>query len=291
MKTCLSIAGSDSSGGAGIQADIKTFAANGVYGMTAITALTAQNTLGVQAIHSVPASFVATQINSVFADIPADALKLGMLANRDIIVAVAGALKTHDASNVVLDPVMVSTSGAALLEPDAVNALINELLPNVDIITPNVAELLVLCDALSVQTPDQKMPMSSATLHKLSQQLYQALPKKADGSRIALLSKGGHLAYTGSDAQQAVDLLITPITKPLNSPLLNNSNEHWLSSPRVTTENTHGTGCTLSAAICANLAKGHATLAACEEAKHYLHRSLASGLELGQGNGPLNHQV
>lgn len=274
MNTCLSIAGSDSSGGAGIQADLKTFAAHGVYGMSAITALTAQNTQGVHAIETISPKFVAQQIDAVLNDIPADAIKLGMLVNRDIIRAVAQQLKAHNSHNVVLDPVMIATSGDALLDPAAVDSLVHDLFPYVDLITPNTAELIALCKALGINTPQQDIDQD--TLKQLSIQLHAALPSKHDGTKIALLSKGGHLA---AHEQKASDYLIDA------------DGEHWFTSTRINTNNTHGTGCTLSAAISANLAQDHTLSQACANAKEYLQRALNSHLDLGHGNGPLNHLI
>ena len=273
MKTCLSIAGSDSSGGAGIQADLKTFAANGVYGMTAITALTAQNTQGVHGVSPVSPDFVTQQINAVFDDIRPDAIKIGMLANAEIVEQVAQQLHFYKAQNVVLDPVMIATSGDPLLDATAVRKLIDELIPNSLIITPNVAELFTLCSAQQIATPSSHN-INHAQLAVLTQRLFNSLPKNKSGERVAILSKGGHV-----DDLVAKDYLLTQ------------DGESWLSSPRINTNNTHGTGCTLSSAICARLAQGDDLKTACTKAKQYLSRALSRGLNLGLGNGPLDHLV
>jgi len=273
MKTCLSIAGSDSSGGAGIQADLKTFAANGVYGMTAITALTAQNTLGVHAVSALTPDFVTQQIQAVFDDIRPDAVKIGMLANHEIVEHVAQQLHQYQATNVVLDPVMIATSGDPLLNTNAVRKLIDELVPNALIITPNVAELLALCHAQGINTPDSQH-INHAQLAELTQRLFDTLPHRHDDTKVAILSKGGHV-----DNSDAKDYLLTQ------------NGHHWLTSNRIDTNNTHGTGCTLSSAICARLAQGDSLEIACGNAKKYLNNALKQGLNLGSGNGPLNHLV
>ena len=192
MQTCLTIAGSDSSGGAGIQADLKTFAAHQVYGMSAITALTAQNTLGVNAVSIVDPTFVAQQIQAVFDDIPPDSIKIGMLANSAIVSAVAQQLGAYAASNVVLDPVMIATSGDPLLDKQAVRSLLDELVPKVDIITPNIAELIALCQAKGIKV-DSQQSMSYETVETLSLALFESLPRKANGEKVSILSKGGHI--------------------------------------------------------------------------------------------------
>lgn len=271
MKTCLTIAGSDSSGGAGIQADLKTFAAHKVYGMSAITALTAQNTRSVHAVSLVEPFFVSQQIQAVFDDIRPDAIKLGMLANRSIVETVATQLANFEAQNVVLDPVMIATSGDPLLDKQAVRTLINALIPRVDIVTPNVAELVALCRAQNIDVNAHKT-VNAESLERLSIALFESLPAKASGEKISILSKGGHL-----ESEQANDLLITEKSKV------------WLKSERINTHNTHGTGCTLAAAICAQLALDEPLYLACEKAKAYLSNALAQNLNLGQGNGPLNH--
>lgn len=271
MKTCLTIAGSDSSGGAGIQADLKTFAAHGVYGMSAITALTAQNTMGVHAIENIDVDFVRAQIKAVFDDIQPDAIKIGMLANTDIIQSVAQSLSEYRASNVVLDPVMIATSGDPLLNENAIRHLIDDLVPLVDIITPNTAELIALCNAQKISI-NTDADLNTQTLKSLTRALFNYLPTKRDGSKVSVLSKGGHL-----NSNNASDYLVTQET------------DYWFSINRVDTNNTHGTGCTLSASICAHLALGESQRDACNNAKNYLTACLNKGLNLGSGNGPLRH--
>lgn len=272
LPTCLTIAGSDSSGGAGIQADLKTFAAHGVYGMSAITAVTAQNTLGVQNIDVLSAKSVSQQIESVLDDIPADAIKIGMLSNTEIIKEVAKALIKYQSSNVVIDPVMISTSGSQLVDTDAIHTLIEELIPCADLITPNISELMTLCEILEIKTSVKEIDLSD--FEQLSYRVFDALPKKHNGERIAFLGKGGHLELSN----KSNDLLID-----------SNRNAFWFAADRVETQNSHGTGCTLSAAICANLANGEQLARSCSNAKEYVYRVLKYDLDLGRGNGPLNH--
>jgi len=273
MKPCLTIAGSDSSGGAGIQADLKTFAACKVFGMSAITALTAQNTLGVHGVSAVSPDFVALQISSVLDDIFPDAIKIGMLANSEIINSVARTLNQHKAHNIVLDPVMIATSGDPLLNKESVRSLIDCLIPLVDIITPNVAELIALCQAQGIDVKQDQL-ITTSDLKDLTLKLQQSLPNKTNGSHVAVLSKGGHLAD-----EDAVDYFY------------NGNNEYWLRHTRIDTANTHGTGCTLSSAIAAELAKGQTLHNACINAKQYLTGALQKQLNLGRGNGPLDHLV
>ena len=272
MKTCLTIAGSDSSGGAGIQADLKTFAALNVYGMSAITALTAQNTLGVHGVSSVDPNFVTLQIRSVFDDIYPDAIKIGMLANTGIINSVTETLQSYNATNIVLDPVMIATSGDPLLDNESVRNLIDRLIPLASIITPNISELLALCVAQGLNIDHSTI--TSTDLKTLTNSLFRSLPVKEDGSRVAILSKGGHL-----ENDDAIDYLY------------DGQNEQWLRHKRIETHNTHGTGCTLSSAICAQLAKGNPINEACVNAKNYLTNALAKKLDLGSGNGPLDHTL
>lgn len=256
MKTVLSIAGSDSIGGAGIQADLKTMCACGVYGMTVITALTAQNTLGVQGIHTPDAAFVRAQMDSVFGDIVPDAVKIGMLANADIIHAVAEGLEFYKPKNIVLDPVMISTSNHRLLEATAESALIAQLLPLADIITPNLPEAAHLAG----------MPAITDRAHML-----EAAKKIAERTGAAILVKGGHLNDCADDL------------------LLADGGEHWFHTERIPTDNTHGTGCTLSSAIASHLALGFAMPEAVQRAKNYITGALKHDPHLGHGNGPLNH--
>ena len=255
----LTIAGSDSSGGAGIQADLKTFAALGVYGASAITALTAQNTQGVTAIHDVPPEFVTAQIDAVFSDLAVGAVKIGMLATAGVITAVAAALDRWKVTNVVLDPVMVATSGDQLLDPDAVDALKRELIPRARVVTPNMPEAAALL-GIGIATDEREMEVQADGILAL-------------GAK-AVLIKGGH----GVDAQ-SVDLLF-------DGPMVTR-----LTAKRIATRNTHGTGCTLSAAIAAGLAKGQELAVAARIAKVYVTDAIAAAdrLAVGHGHGPLHH--
>lgn len=255
MHTALTIAGSDSSGGAGIQADLKTMTAHGVYGMSAVTALTAQNTMGVTDILAVPPAFLAAQLDAVFADIPPDAVKIGMVADAALIHVIAEKLDEYDAKNVVVDPVMVATSGARLISEDAVEGLVSELLPRAALITPNIPEAEVLADmAITDRTA---MTAAAARIH--------------ERTHAAVLMKGGH------SVDDANDLLV------------DDTGARWFEGRRIATSNTHGTGCTLSSAIASNLARGIDTDTAVAQAKAYLSGALAAGLDLGHGSGPLAH--
>lgn len=255
MKTALSIAGSDSSGGAGIQADIKTMTANGVYAMSAITALTAQNTTGVQGILEVSPAFLAQQIDSVFTDIRPDAVKIGMVASPGLIAVISEKLRQYQAVNIVVDPVMVATSGARLISGDAVNALKGHLLPLATVLTPNIPEAEALC-GMKVRSPED---MLAAARHI------------SETYRCAVLCKGGHQLNDANDL------------------LYRNGEYRWFHGKRIHNPNTHGTGCTLSSAIASNLAKGYDLDAAVEKAKAYLSGALAAMLDLGAGSGPLHH--
>ena len=255
----VTIAGSDSSGGAGIQADLKTFGALGVYGASVITALTAQNTQGVTAIHDVPADFITAQMDAVFSDLDVDAVKIGMLSQAAVIEAVAAGLKKYNAKNIVLDPVMVATSGDRLLADDAVAALRRDLIPMALVVTPNLHEAAALTGAAPARNEEE---MAS-----------QAREILALGPRFVLI-KGGH----GAGAE-SVDLL------------LGAGETVRLSAQRIATNNTHGTGCTLSSAIAAGLAKSLDLEAATRSAKTYVTAAIAAADELhvGHGHGPLNH--
>jgi len=255
MYKALTIAGSDSSGGAGIQADIKTMAAHGVYAMSVITALTAQNTTGVYGIMPVEADFVARQLDCVFQDIVPDAIKIGMVADAGVIEVIADRLVTYEAKNIVLDPVMVATSGSRLSTDSAVNALVERLFPIAAVITPNIPEAEYLC-GVKIRTA---VDMEKAAI---------MLAEKTGG---AVIVKGGHLT------ESADDLLYC------------DGSMSWLRSPRVENPNNHGTGCTLSSAIACGLAKGMDIQAAFTEAKKYITGALGAGLNLGKGSGPLNH--
>lgn len=255
MKTILTIAGSDSSGGAGIQADLKTFQALGLYGMSAITAITAQNTLGVQASQVVDSDLLEAQIRSVLDDIRPDAVKIGMLGNEASIKVIADLIQEYQLENIVLDPVMVSTSGSRLLEGDSYDRLTQDLFPLVSLITPNLyeAESLLKRD---IQT--------ETDMEEAGNQAYQAFS-------VPVLIKGGHLKGA------AKDLLVT------------DGGSHWFEEARIDNPNTHGTGCTLSSAIASNLALGYSLLEAVEKGKAYVTGAIKAGLDLGQGRGPLNH--
>lgn len=250
----MTIAGSDSSGGAGIQADLKTFLANGVYGMSAITALTAQNTCGVRSVLNSTAQFLGDQLDAIFEDIVPDAVKIGMVSSATLIEVIAAKLTRYGAKNIVVDPVMIATSGARLIDEDAVQSLEEKLFPLATIITPNVPELEVII----------REKISSPREMELGAQ------KIFDRYKIAVLAKGGH---GQSDAN---DYLFDGAGK-------------WFHARRIDTSNTHGTGCTLSSAIAANLAKGRNLTCAVGRAKSYLTGALSTGLNLGNGSGPLDH--
>ena len=255
----LSIAGSDSGGGAGIQADLKTFAALGCYGMTAITALTAQNTLGVRAIHGVPPAMLRAQIDAVLEDIGAHAVKIGMLHSPDIVLTVAEAIDRHALEKVVLDPVMVATSGAVLIDNPAIAVLVRELFGRASVVTPNLDEAALLVG----RTLDSEAAMEMAARELLAM------------GAAAVLLKGGHLA-----GDVVSDLLLTK-----------SGEVHWMRAPRIDTANTHGTGCTLSSAIAAQLALGSSLLHAVQAARAYVRAALQAGAKVrtGAGSGPLNH--
>ena len=258
-RAVLTIAGSDPSGGAGIQADLKTFAALGCFGMTAITALTAQNTCGVRAIHPVPPDMLGAQIDAVLEDIGADAVKVGMLHSPEIVRTVAQAIDRHHLSRVVFDPVMVATSGAKLIDDPAIAVLVAELFPRATLITPNLDEAALLVGRPLVCAQD----MAQAAAELL-----------ANGARAVLL-KGGHLA-----GDVVMDLLLPAEGEPL-----------WMQAPRIATANTHGTGCTLSSAIAAHLALGAPLIDAVQQARAFVRQALQAGasVKTGQGEGPLNH--
>ena len=255
MKTALTIAGSDSSGGAGIQADIKTMTANGVYAMSAVTALTAQNTTGVYGILESTPEFLANQLDCIFTDIFPDAVKTGMVSSTGLIEVIADKLKQYKAKNIVVDPVMVATSGSRLISQEAVDALKELLLPLATVLTPNIPEAEVL-SGLTISGP--------ADMEKAAQAIGEAYG-------CAVLCKGGH------DLNDANDLLWRDGTCK------------WFHGRRIDNPNTHGTGCTLSSAIASNLAKGYDLDTAVERAKAYLSGALAAMLDLGAGQGPMDH--
>ncbi|NMA42264.1 MAG: bifunctional hydroxymethylpyrimidine kinase/phosphomethylpyrimidine kinase [Oligosphaeraceae bacterium] len=257
LRHALSIAGSDSGGGAGIQADLKTMAAHKVFGMSAIVAVTAQNTQTVSAVHDLPAEMVRKQIDAVFSDIRVDAVKIGMLSSVELIQTVAACLRRWQPPFVVLDPVMVSKSGCALLREEAVSTLREELLPLADLITPNMPEATKLC-GIKIDTRQQMLSAARALQQK--------------GAKAVLL-KGGH------SSEHADDLLC------------DGEKEIWLCGTRIEMRNTHGTGCTLSSAIAANIANGMGLAEACRRAKEYVRRAIAANLDIGKGCGPLHHFV
>lgn len=307
MRTALTIAGSDSSGGAGIQADIKTMMANGVYAMSAVTALTAQNTTGVAGIMNVTPAFLEMELDSVFTDIRPDAVKTGMVSSAPLIRSIVRKLTEYHAVRIVVDPVMVATSGARLIDEDAVSELVHSLIPLADIVTPNIPETEVL-SGLSVTDP--------ASMEK-------AARKIADSCGCAVLVKGGH------SAGSADDLLYIPTSYEVKHPNTISIAEQccedsqktssgntadrnyaesqplpegraadvchenpqllWFRGSRIPSSNTHGTGCTLSSAIAANLARGFSMEKAVRRAKDYISGAIAAGLNLGHGNGPVDH--
>ncbi|MBQ5671381.1 MAG: bifunctional hydroxymethylpyrimidine kinase/phosphomethylpyrimidine kinase [Oscillospiraceae bacterium] len=255
MKTALTIAGSDCSGGAGIQADLKTMTMNGVYAMSVITAMTAQNTTGVRAIQESSPEFLQQQIDAVFEDIYPDAVKIGMVASSELIRVIADRLRYYNAKNVVVDPVMVATSGSALMKNDAVQTLIEELLPVCTLVTPNIPEARVL----SGLTIESKADMIAA-----ARQI-------SDSYHCAVLLKGGHSVNDANDLLYADGEVV------------------WFEGQRIDNPNTHGTGCTLSSAIAANLAKGFTLSESVKRAKDYISDALSAMLDLGSGSGPMNH--
>ena len=259
-RRVLTIAGSDSGGGAGIQADLKTFSAIGCYGMSVITALTAQNTRVVNSIHAVPPAFAVEQIDAVLSDIGADAIKIGMLYSAELIEAVAAALKRHRAQKIVLDPVMVAQSGDKLLQDDAVEAIKAYLMPLAEVVTPNLPEAVVLTGQILQSRQDVENAASALAAH---------------GSR-SILIKGGH----GDDNQSSDLLYLSAEDRPV-----------WLTAERIQTRNNHGTGCTLSSAIAAYLARAHDIEKAVQKAKAFTNQAIAAGAayKIGRGHGPVHH--
>ena len=255
MRTALSIAGSDCSGGAGIQADLKTMTLQGVYAMCAITALTAQNTTGVRDIFETTPTFLKEQLDAVFEDIVPDAVKIGMVSSGEIVEAIAERLMHYSAKNIVVDPVMVATSGSSLIKTEAIRALIEKLLPISTVITPNIPEGEILVD----MKIESKADMETAA------------KKIGNDYHCAVLLKGGHSLCDADDL------------------LYQNGELIWFHGERVENPNTHGTGCTLSSAIAANLAKGFPLEIAVRRAKDYISGALAAQLDLGHGSGPMNH--
>ncbi len=255
MKAALTIAGSDSSGGAGIQADIKTMTMNGVYAMSAITALTAQNTTGVQGIFEVTPDFLGMQIDSVCTDIRPDAVKIGMVSSVELISVIAEKLTRYQIKNIVVDPVMVATSGAKLISEDAVATLKEKLLPLATVVTPNIPEAEVL-SGMEIKSADD---------------MIRAAGHISNTYHCAVLCKGGHSLNDANDL------------------LYDNGEYRWFYGKRIDNPNTHGTGCTLSSAITSNLAKGQNLFNAVENAKEYISGALSAMLNLGAGSGPMNH--
>ena len=255
MKTALTIAGSDSSGGAGIQADIKTMTANGVFAMSAVTALTAQNTTGVTDIFETTPKFLAEQLDAVFTDIYPDAVKIGMVSSAELIATIAERLRFYKAKHIVVDPVMVATSGAKLLRDDAVAALTAELLPLAEVLTPNIPEAEIL--AGMTITDAASMEAAAKTI--------------SEKYGCAVLCKGGHQINDADDL------------------LWRGGTGKWFRGKRIANPNTHGTGCTLSSAIASNLAKGYDLDTSVERAKAYISGALAAMLDLGKGSGPMDH--
>ncbi|MBQ7903726.1 MAG: bifunctional hydroxymethylpyrimidine kinase/phosphomethylpyrimidine kinase [Oscillospiraceae bacterium] len=255
MKKALSIAGSDCSGGAGIQADIKTMSMNGVYAMSAITALTAQNTTGVFAIQESTPEFLSQQLDAVFSDIYPDAVKIGMVSSSQLIEVIADRLEFYKARNIVVDPVMVATAGSALMKTDAVQALTDRLLPLATLVTPNIPEAQVLS---GLEITDQ------ATMETAAKQI-------GDTYGCAVLLKGGHSINDANDLLYSDGKMV------------------WFEGKRIDNPNTHGTGCTLSSAIAANLAKGFTLEESIARAKAYISGALSAMLDLGKGSGPMMH--
>ena len=255
MKTALTIAGSDCSGGAGIQADLKTMTMNGVFGMSAITALTAQNTTGVTGISEVSPDFLRQQIDMVFQDIRPDAVKIGMVSSAGLIEAIAERLRAYQAENIVVDPVMVATSGSSLIETDAVATMKEKLLPLATLVTPNIPEAEVL-SGLTVRNEEDMLAAAKAI---------------SESHGCAVLVKGGHSINDANDL------------------LYSQGQARWFYGKRIDNPNTHGTGCTLSSAIASNLAKGFSLEESVRRAKEYISGALQAMLDLGKGRGPMNH--
>ena len=255
MKTTLTIAGSDSSGGAGIQADIKTMLANGVYAMSAITALTAQNTTGVKSIMEVTPEFLGDQLDCIFTDIRPDAVKIGMVSSTGLIHKIAEKLNEYHAENIVVDPVMVATSGAKLISDDAIGTLKEVLFPLACVLTPNIPEAEVLAD-MGVKSEED---------------MIEAARRISENYQCAVLCKGGHQLNDANDL------------------LYRDGSYRWFYGKRIENPNTHGTGCTLSSAIASNLAKGYSLDESVEQAKNYISGALSAMLDLGKGSGPMDH--
>lgn len=255
MKKVLTIAGSDSGGGAGIQADIKSFSANKTFGMSVITAVTAQNTMGVTAIHDIPVNIVEAQLDAIFTDIEVSATKIGMVSNREIIEKISEKLRFYNAKNIVVDPVMVSTTGYDLLKKEAKEALIKNLFPIAKILTPNLKEAEVICEMKIENLSDMKIA---------SKKILTMGPEY-------VLIKGGHLKGNAIDLLASRDKSVT------------------FEKERVNSKNTHGTGCTLSSCIASNLANGQNMEKSVENAKNYITEAIKKSFDVGHGSGPVNH--
>lgn len=277
LPPVLTIAGSDSSGGAGIQADLKTMLANGVFGMSAITAITAQNTMGVTGVQNITPDMVAAQIDAVYTDIPPAAVKIGMVSSAELICTIADRLEAHHARHIVLDPVMVATSGAKLIDDDAITALTERLFPLAEVITPNIPETEVLLDLIAHRGASLDPAKWAEDTDRESTRIVSDTAMEDAGRTVsehygcAVLVKGGHSVADTSDLLYA-DGVAT-----------------WIHGVRVDNPNTHGTGCTLSSAIASNLAKGEALPDAIRHAKDYLTGALGAQLNLGHGSGPMDH--
>ncbi|MEI3325888.1 MAG: bifunctional hydroxymethylpyrimidine kinase/phosphomethylpyrimidine kinase [Thomasclavelia sp.] len=255
MPACLTIAGSDSSGGAGIQADVKTMLINRVYAMSALTALTAQNTTGVTGIYEVSDEFLEQQLDSIFTDIYPEAVKIGMVSNQALIISIAKKLKEYNARNIVIDPVMIASSGAKLIDDEAIDTLKEYLLPMATVLTPNIPEAEILADMKIKNEPE----------------MVEAAALIGEKYGCAVLIKGGHAINDANDL------------------LYQKGHYQWFKEKRIDNFNTHGTGCTLSSAIAANLAKGDSLEKSIEKAKKYISKALAAMLDLGSGSGPMDH--
>lgn len=257
MKNILTVAGSDSSGGAGIQADLKTYSAHNVYGMSVITAVTAQNTTGVTAVHNIPVDIVRAQIDAVFSDIQVDGVKIGMLSDSEIAACVAERLRFYAPNIIILDPVMVSTSGSKLLSDDAINVIKSELIPIASMVTPNIPET----ETLTGMTVNNIESMKAA-----AEAIFNMGAKN-------VLVKGGHLSAAADDV------------------LYDGKSVSVFKGERIKSRNTHGTGCTISSAICANMANGMSAAEAVRSAKEYVRRGIENAPDIGHGSGPLRHNV
>ena len=255
MKIALTIAGSDSCGGAGIQADIKTMTAHGIYAMSAITALTAQNTTGVTDIMEVTPQFLEAQLEAIFTDIEPDAVKIGMVSSDSLIRTIADQLQKHHTKNIVIDPVMVATSGSRLINEEAIDTMKHYLLPLATVLTPNIPETEVL-SGMKIRTTED---------------MVEAARRISDGYHLAVLCKGGHRLNDANDL------------------LYKNGASQWFYGKRIDNPNTHGTGCTLSSAIASNLAKGYDLETSVRKAKAYISGALQAMLDIGKGSGPMNH--